>query len=439
MSGDNSLLRDDCIRGEIEDFHYIQWLATVMSHLPRSARWEHRRVNFGEHVEQLMHEGKFRNEYRMSLSAFEHLVDTLAPSLQRDEHRSRSAQAIQPEHIAALGLRALGGGRLSDIRHIIGCSRAAAYVAFDDFVNAVNACPEFDIINFPVTASEWKAVNDGFTAKSSDGIMQGCVGAIDGYFQRVQAPRQKEVGNVEAYYSGHYEDYGVNCQACVKSDLSFMYFGVVAPGSTNDNISYPMAVGMKNAIENLPPGLYCVADAAYTLGETLIIPFTGVDRNDKAQDAFNFYLSQLRIRVEMAFGRLTNKFRILKGSIVGSLDRVTAIVMACARLHNYIIMMDGSTDTSFNESGEEINQDDDRVFSIKPHPDAPLGMSYLPVIPGDDWEQYDGISYARLAIVEHLREQGIGHPQYNLDRKQDELVHSCNYSSRWSREYVSPI
>ena len=64
-------------------------------------------------------------------------------------------------------------------------------------------------------------MNDGFTVKSSDGIMQGCVGAIDGYFQHVQAPCRKEVGNVEAYYSGHYEDYGVNLQACVKSDLSF--------------------------------------------------------------------------------------------------------------------------------------------------------------------------------------------------------------------------
>ena len=227
----------------------------------------------------------------------------LDDSLRREEHRCHDSQAITTRHIIALGLRALGGGRLSDIRHIIGCSKSAAYVALDDFVDAVNTCPELDI-NFPATAAEWKEVNDGFTAKSSDGIMQGCVGAIDGYFQRIQAPFQTEVGNVDAYYSGHYEDYGVNCQACVKSHFSFMYFGVVSPGSTNDNISYPMAVGLKSAIESLPPGLYCVADAAYTLAETLLIPFTGIERSDKAQDAFNFYLSQLRIRVEMAFGSL---------------------------------------------------------------------------------------------------------------------------------------
>ena len=125
--------------------------------------------------------------------------------------------------------------------------------------------------------------------------MEGCVGAIDGYFQWIQTPTKKEVGNVIAYYSGHYESHGVNCQACVRSDLRFMYFGVVAPGSTNDNISYPLAAGLKTVVEDLPTGMYCVADAAYTLQENLLIPFTGADRVDAAHDSFNFYLSQLRV------------------------------------------------------------------------------------------------------------------------------------------------
>ena len=108
-------------------------------------------MDWGEHVDQLMHKGKFGNEYRMSLSAFQQLVEMLAPSLHQEKHCSHSAQAIQTEHIVALGLRALGGGRLSDIHHIIGCSKAAAYVALDDFVNEVNACPGFSIKAHPDT------------------------------------------------------------------------------------------------------------------------------------------------------------------------------------------------------------------------------------------------------------------------------------------------
>jgi hypothetical protein len=62
----------------------------------------------------------------------------------------------------------------------------------------------------------------------------------------------------------------------------------------------------------------------------MLIPFVGTDRCDPSQDAFNYYLSQVRIRVEMAFGRLVNKFRILSGKVGGSMDRVSAVLTACA-------------------------------------------------------------------------------------------------------------
>jgi hypothetical protein len=90
--------------------------------------------------------------------------------------------------------------------------------------------------------------------------------------------------------------------------LEFLYFGVVSPGPTNDNTSYPMAPGLKEVLESLPLGCYAVADAANTLSEHILIPFMGSDRFDLVQDSFNYYLSQLRIRVEMAFGRLVKNF-----------------------------------------------------------------------------------------------------------------------------------
>jgi len=428
----------DEVNMEMDDIFLLQWIATVGARPPRNTRWHHNRLDWNEHAEQLIHERRFANEYRMSPAAHRNLLRLLDPILQRVEWNSRGSEPILVEHIMALGLRVLAGGQIADNRHIIGASRAAGYKAFDDFVDAVNSHPELDI-NFPKSAEEWREVNDGFKAKSSDNIMEGCVGAIDGYFQRIQTPTKKEAGNVIAYYSGHYESHGVNCQACVRSDLRFMYFGVVSPGSTNDNISYPIAAGLRSVVEDLPTGMYCVADAAYTLHENLLIPFTGSERLDGAHDSFNFYLSQLRIRVEMAFGRLTNKFRILKGCVLGSLDRVTSIVMACARLHNYIIAMDGPNDVL----DEVVEGGEDPEFAIVAHPDAPLGMSYLPVVPNDEWEKFDGISYTRLAIVDYLRENGIMRPLYNLERKQREVMAAetdddCNNIIQWDDEYISP-
>ena len=180
-------------------------------------------------------------------------------------------------------------------------NRSAAYSAVDDFINAVNTAPELDI-KIPSSAAEWEEVRKGWQSRSSvPHIFNGNLGAADGFFQGTTKPMEKEVGIVMAYYSGHYESNGLNCQALVKSDLQFMYFGVVAPGSTNDNVSYARAGNLKEIIDSLPLGLYIVADAAYVLSEKLLVPFTGNDRSDPYHDSFNYHLSQLRIRVEMAF------------------------------------------------------------------------------------------------------------------------------------------
>ena len=53
-------------------------------------------------------------------------------------------------------------------------------------------------------------------------------------------------------------------------------------------------------------------DAAYTLTEHLLVPFTGSQQDNVDNDAYNFYLSQLRIQIEMAFGRLVWKWGILQ-------------------------------------------------------------------------------------------------------------------------------
>jgi hypothetical protein len=218
-----------------------------------------------------------------------------------------------------------------------------------------------------------------------------------------------------------------------------MYFGVVSPGSTNDNISYPLAPGLKETFDSFPLGLYGVADAAYTLSVKLLIPFTGAIRLDSARDAYNHYLSQLRIRVEMAFGRLVNKFRILSGKIVGSMDRASAILIACARLHNFIIQ----EDNPFQQCKTADKEIDSCNFA--PNPLAPLGMSYLPVVPDENFEVYPGISHIRDAIVEHLREYDILRPIHNIERKRTELQEASHAfvlspnGQEWEREFVSPL
>ena len=91
-----------------------------------------------------------------------------------------------------------------------------------------------------------------------------------------------------------------------------------------------MVTELKEAIDNLPLGLYAVMDAVDDLSERTLILFTGTDQLDLNKDAFNFFLSQVCIRVEMTFGRLINKWRMLNGTVHGSVARTANVLMACA-------------------------------------------------------------------------------------------------------------
>ena len=101
--------------------------------------------------------------------------------------------------MVAAGLTGLAGGRLVDLKHIVGCGRSAIYDCFDDFIDAVNDAPELDI-NFPQTLEGWQRVNDGFRRKSSNQILHVCVGALDGFFRRSNRPTVREAANILSYY-----------------------------------------------------------------------------------------------------------------------------------------------------------------------------------------------------------------------------------------------
>ena len=47
----------------------------------RIPKWEHQRIDWNEHVTKLLHENRFHREYRMSLEAFNQLLELLRPSI----------------------------------------------------------------------------------------------------------------------------------------------------------------------------------------------------------------------------------------------------------------------------------------------------------------------------------------------------------------------
>ena len=391
---------------DIRDLMDLEDLDVLLNQ--RRNRWNHIRLNWDEHVIQLKHENRFQREYRMSLNAFNRLKLLLFPYLRRESKKRNCTDPVCVEFIMGIGLRYLAGRAISEIRHVFKTSRTKAYNCMKCFLDAVNCCPELDI-RLPKEPEEVETLRKGFHSMSSNGLMEGCVGAVDGFFQRITCPSKKEIYNSNAYYSGHYESHGLNCQALCDINQRFLFFGVVAPGKTNDNAAYPRCFALKHFVDNLPVGAYIVGDAAYTLNEKLLTPFTGTQKENPHKDAFNFHLSQLRIRIEMAFGRLVTKFRILKRKLEGKLSSMSAIIMACARLHNYIIDFDIIDDDVIQDLQED---------QIVPMIGAPSGMAYLPMMleEGDMLDMTPGFSHLRTLLVDEIERNDYKRPQYNIIR-----------------------
>ena len=107
---------------------------------------------------------------------------------------------------------------------------------------------------------------------SSHGAIKGCVACLDGYLLQIKVPAKAETGNVKAYFSGHYQTYGINVQATCDHQCRFVY-ALAAPGGANDIAAY-RKTRFNEMVQNLPIRKFVIGDNAYVCSETLLTPFS---------------------------------------------------------------------------------------------------------------------------------------------------------------------
>jgi hypothetical protein len=294
------------------------------------------------HIQKCLHENSFHQKYRMSHQAFCKLVSILRPKLERDHLKASRGLYINPHVVVAIGIRYLVGEPYTALNDIANISTTSVYRLRNQFISALLSEDQLKI-KLPEDAEEWERVRQGFENVSSFRLFKNTVGAMDGFFTLIVQPLVADCNNNPmAYISGHYGQFGLNCQAVCDARECFLFFGVVAPGETNDNIAYEYCTALKQKINELPYGRFMLGDAAYTPNEQLLIPLVGAQRLDPVNDAYNFYLSQVCIHIlEMAFGRLVNNWRILRVPMLGYLSTISKAIMSFAILHNFVIDKDG--------------------------------------------------------------------------------------------------
>jgi len=87
---------------------------------------------------------------------------------------------------------------------------------------------------FPSTAKELEEAAQGFELLRTQAAIKGCVACLDGYLLRIRVPSSTETGDVKAYFSGHYQTYGINVQVACDHKCRFVYAAVAGPGGAND-------------------------------------------------------------------------------------------------------------------------------------------------------------------------------------------------------------
>jgi hypothetical protein len=405
---EDSLLKTDSDDQEVEMLQkakkrrcFFMLLAVRHRKKFRSKKWSPPRLIWADYVAELMHQNEFNVTFRMSLSSFNKLVDLLRLKLTVDEGQairssSHESRCILPELVVAMSLRWLAGGQWQDIKKVYGVSRSHFFYLRSKFLDAVMDCSDLEI-RLPecTNVKALELLASQFEANASRSVFRGCVGALDGLTVLIKAPSAAEAENVLAFYSGHYKHDSLNDQAMSDHRGKFLYFAVAAPGSS-PNASALALTKLQQWIDALSQGFYVVADNAYIISEHTLIPFSGSQRNVPQHSCYNYFLSQLRIRVEQAFGQYSVKWRIIRKPLDTCLVTSSKILTACARLHNFIIEND------WQQCNEEITAAD--VVGS-------LSEIYRPSL--STFEAQAGVSFLRDNIVSHIEENGYRRPSYN--------------------------
>lgn len=372
---------------------------------------EHRRNGvWEEHVKKCLHKDQFHIRYHMTKESFDKLVELL--SLAVDERKSRNSTGgvhpIDKYLIVASGLRWVGGESYKSIADIFHIDISSARRVVKRFFEAVIDCDALSI-NLP-KEEELQKLADGWTEKSTgDGVFHGAVLMLDGFLSSRTKPA---CTNSADYFSGHKKIFALNVQALCDHNLRFRYVCVAAPGKTNDIRAFGRCNHLQQWLQALPEQYFIGADAAYPLSNQILIPFKGPQRHEQYKSSYNFYLSQLRIRIEMAFGRMTTKFRVMRGKMTCSLQTQSKVIQVVTRLHNFIIDNDGLPSRQqqvapINEAGG-LDAEELELMGIDPLENEPAGNVGFISVP---YDANEGQSARRVALLSTLTDRTIVRPR----------------------------
>jgi hypothetical protein len=189
-----------------------------------------KRLQWSQHVKRLCKEGHFTRMYRMQIGSFQKLLSFLTPYLHVNAHkgnrRSCGMGHITPKLILHCVLRYMAGVTHHDIHVLAGICKSTFFTCLHRAIDAINKCPNL-ALHFPSDPVALKEVAAEFPSKSSFGVLNRCIRALDGWLCRTKVPLGKDSANISSYFLGHCHCHGVNIQAVCDSRCHFTFLHVL--------------------------------------------------------------------------------------------------------------------------------------------------------------------------------------------------------------------
>ena len=256
----------------------------------------------------------------------------------------------------ACALRYFAGGSSYDIMAKYGVSHSEVMNSVWYVVEASNQMKDW-YITYPENHEDQLRISKEFHDKSS--VDFGCcAGAIDGILIWTHRPTLKEASKVgvdqQKFFCGRKHKFGLNCQAVCDVRGRFLDISITHGASAADCLAFENSELYKR-LQNglLRDGLVLFGDNAYINTIFMATPYPNTSGGSK--DNYNFYHSQLRIRIECAFGMLVKRWGVLRMAMPQGITvkKTIALVNCLAKLHNFCIdeiddALDGLTEDNCN-------------------------------------------------------------------------------------------
>lgn len=272
-----------------------------------------------------MSESLFKTRHRVSKRLFKKILKNLQGKVRVGKVRK---QRKYLEVSLSLSLRFLGGSKMSDLSELYGLSSSECFKRFWVTIDAIVDMYKLPNLFSPANFAEQAA---SFEKKSYRRVLIGCIGAVDGLIIQTKRPVAKDT---KKYFTDRYHMFGLNVQAACNADRKFTFCAVQCGAATHDAKAIAFS-SFKEKAESLPSNYWIAGDAAYKAIRGVIVPHPKGCSSE--EDNFNFFLSQLRINIECAFGIFKARWGIFWRPQVIPLEKVPKIVLAAMLLHNMII------------------------------------------------------------------------------------------------------